>query len=75
MTPVSQQILTALSAGISSEVAAYVFYLEASKKPEAAKFKKISKVWRSKRKSTSRFSRGNITRSLPPSSGFRWPMS
>ena len=41
MTPVNQQILNALSTGISSEIAAYVFYLEASKKPEAEKFRKV----------------------------------
>jgi len=39
MTPVNSETLQALTAGISSEVASYVFYLEASKKPEAADFK------------------------------------
>lgn len=39
MTPVNPETLQALTAGISSEVASYVFYLEASKKPEAAEFK------------------------------------
>ena len=41
MTPVSQETLQALSAGISSEVASYVFYLEASKKPQAVEFKHL----------------------------------
>lgn len=41
MTPVNPDTLQALTAGISSEVASYVFYLEASKKPEAADFKEI----------------------------------
>ncbi|MBU0983284.1 MAG: ferritin family protein [candidate division Zixibacteria bacterium] len=37
---VNPEVLTALSAGISAEVASYVFYLEASKRPEAAEYKK-----------------------------------
>lgn len=41
MSPVKKEILNALAAGISSEIASYVFYLEASKKPQAADFKKI----------------------------------
>jgi len=41
MTPVNQETLQALTAGISAEVASYVFYLEASKKPEAVEFKDI----------------------------------
>lgn len=36
MTPVHPDILQALTAGIQSEVASYVFYTEASKKHEAA---------------------------------------
>ena len=39
MTPVNPETLQALTAGISSEVASYVFYLEASKKPETIEFK------------------------------------
>ncbi len=41
MTPVNPETLQALTAGINSEVASYVFYLEASKKSEAAEFKGI----------------------------------
>jgi rubrerythrin len=41
MTPVHPETLTALNAGIQSEVAAYVFYIEAAKKSEAAQFKEI----------------------------------
>lgn len=39
MTPVSRQILEALTAGIKSEVAAYVFYVEASKKQMSSEIK------------------------------------
>ncbi len=41
MTPVNPQILTALSTGIQSEVAAYVFYIEAAKKSEAREFRDV----------------------------------
>ena len=41
MSPVNPDVLNALTAGIQSEVASYVFYLEASKKDEAAKYKDI----------------------------------
>ena len=40
MTPVSRQTLDALTAGIKSEVAAYVFYIEAAKKQASAELKK-----------------------------------
>ena len=36
MTPVNPDILAALTSGIQSEVAAYVFYIEAAKKIDAA---------------------------------------
>ena len=39
MTPAHPDTLAALTSGIQSEVAAYVFYLEASKKPSAAPHK------------------------------------
>ena len=41
MTPVHPDTLAALTAGIQSEVATYVFYLEASKKAEAAPHKDV----------------------------------
>jgi len=41
MTPVNPQILTALSIGIQSEVAAYVFYIEAAKKSQARGFRDV----------------------------------
>jgi len=41
MTPVNPEILTALNAGISSEVASYVFYREACKKLDNAEIKQI----------------------------------
>ncbi|MEW6049678.1 MAG: hypothetical protein AB1644_01240 [Candidatus Zixiibacteriota bacterium] len=41
MTPVNPQILEALNAGIQSEVASYVFYIEAAKKSQAATFKEL----------------------------------
>ena len=41
MTPVNPEILNALSAGIKAEVAAYVFYITAVKKVEAAGFKDV----------------------------------
>ncbi len=41
MTPVNQEILFALNAGIQSETAAYVFYIEASKKTQAKQFKDV----------------------------------
>lgn len=41
MTPVKPEVLQALTAGIQSEVAAYVFYTEAAKKSEAKQFKDV----------------------------------
>ncbi len=41
MNPVHPDTLAALTAGIQSEVASYVFYLEASKKGEASEIKDI----------------------------------
>ena len=41
MTPVHPDVLAALSSGIQSEVASYVFYLEASKKSIASDHKEI----------------------------------
>ncbi len=41
MSSVNPNILQAINVGIQSEVASYVFYLEASKKTEAAEFKEI----------------------------------
>lgn len=41
MSAVSTEVLNALSTGISSEVASYVFYLEASKKPQAKEIKSV----------------------------------
>jgi rubrerythrin len=41
MSPVNPQVLMALSTGIQSEVAAYVFYVEAAKKSQAAQFKDV----------------------------------
>lgn len=41
MTPVHPEILAALSAGIQSEVAAYVFYVEASKNTQAKRFAEL----------------------------------
>jgi rubrerythrin len=41
MTPVSKNTLNALTTGINSEVAAYVFYLEASKKQFTAEIKSV----------------------------------
>jgi len=41
MTPVNPEVLQALTAGIQSEVAAYVFYIEAAKKSEAVQFKDV----------------------------------
>ena len=41
MTPVNPEVLNALTAGINAEIASYVFYLEASRKPEAAEYKKV----------------------------------
>ena len=41
MTPVNPQILSALSTGIQSEIAAYVFYTEAAKKSEARQFRDV----------------------------------
>ncbi len=41
MTPVKPQTLAALSAGIQSEVASYVFYLEAAKRSVTADFKDV----------------------------------
>lgn len=41
MSPVHPDTLSALTAGIQSEVASYVFYLEASKKSQAAEHKQV----------------------------------
>jgi rubrerythrin len=41
MTPVSPDILQTLSAGIQSEVANYVFYIEAAKRAETSEFKAV----------------------------------
>jgi rubrerythrin len=41
MSPVSRQTLDALTAGIKSEVAAYVFYIEAAKKQASVPIKDI----------------------------------
>jgi len=41
MTPVDPQVLQALSAGIKAEAAAYVFYVTAGKKPQAAPFREV----------------------------------
>lgn len=41
MAPVSPDILSALNAGIQSEVASYVFYIEASKRSDTADFKDV----------------------------------
>jgi rubrerythrin len=41
MSSANPNVLQALNVGIQSEVASYVFYLEASKKPETAPFKSI----------------------------------
>ncbi len=41
MTPVNPDVLLALNAGIQSETAAYVFYIEASKKTQAKQFKDV----------------------------------
>ncbi|MDF1545751.1 MAG: ferritin family protein [bacterium] len=41
MTPVEQEVLMALTSGIQSEIASYVFYLEAAKKSEAKNFKEV----------------------------------
>ncbi len=41
MTPVNPEILAALTSGIQSEVASYVFYREASQKKEAGEIRKI----------------------------------
>ncbi|MBK7141810.1 MAG: ferritin family protein [bacterium] len=41
MTPVNPDVLIALNAGIQSETAAYVFYIEASKKSQAKQFKDV----------------------------------
>jgi rubrerythrin len=41
MTPVNPDTLLALTAGIQSEVASYVFYIEASKKTQAKQFKDV----------------------------------
>jgi rubrerythrin len=41
MTPVNQEILMALTAGIQNEVAAYVFYTEAAKNIHATEFKEV----------------------------------
>ncbi len=41
MTPVNPQILNALSTGIQSEIASYVFYIEAAKKSETREFRDV----------------------------------
>jgi rubrerythrin len=41
MSPVSRQTLDALTAGIKSEVAAYVFYIEAAKKQASSQIKDV----------------------------------
>lgn len=41
MSPASRQTLEALTAGIKSEVAAYVFYIEAAKKQASAQIKDV----------------------------------
>lgn len=41
MSPVSKDILKALTTGINAEIASYVFYIEASKKKGAAEIKSV----------------------------------
>lgn len=41
MTPVSKETLNGLTAGINSEIASYVFYVEAAKKVESAEVKSV----------------------------------
>lgn len=41
MTPVNPEILNALTTAISSEIASYVFYMEAARKQQAAEIKSI----------------------------------
>ncbi len=41
MTPVNQEILSALSSGIHSEVASYVFYIAAAKKTEEGELRNL----------------------------------
>jgi len=41
MTPVSKETLEGLNAGINSEIAAYVFYVEAAKNPKSVEFRQI----------------------------------
>ena len=41
MSAVSSEVLNALTVGISSEIASYVFYLEASRKPQAVEIKSV----------------------------------
>lgn len=41
MSPVNPQVLMALTTGIQSEAAAYVFYVEAAKKSQAVDFKDV----------------------------------
>jgi len=41
MSPVSKEILNALTTGINAEIASYVFYVEASKKKGAADIKSV----------------------------------
>ncbi len=41
MTPVPSQVLAALTAGIQSEVASYVFYVTAARKSQAEQFKDV----------------------------------
>ena len=41
MSPVSKETLSALTTGINSEIASYVFYLEAAKRQDSANFKGV----------------------------------
>lgn len=41
MSPVKPEILNALSVGIQSEVASYVFYIEAAKKSQVSEFRDV----------------------------------
>ena len=41
MSPVSKETLSALTTGINSEIASYVFYLEAAKRQDSANFKSV----------------------------------
>jgi len=41
MSPVSKETLNALNAGINSEIASYVFYIEAAKSPKTGEIKTV----------------------------------